>query len=77
MCLKTQAVRGFACALFEAVNRASDIWELRVSRRSSSTESRGSESSRMSRMIQELSTESQVEKLGIEVAIAWPLCKVL
>jgi hypothetical protein len=31
----------------------------------------------MWRMIQELSTESQVEKLGIKVTIAWPLCKVL
>jgi hypothetical protein len=44
MCLNTQAVRGFACALFEAVNRASDIWELGMSRESSSTEGRSDSS---------------------------------
>jgi hypothetical protein len=44
MCLNTQAVRGFVCVLFEAVNRASDIWELGISRKSSSREG-GSDSS--------------------------------
>jgi hypothetical protein len=44
MCFNTQAVRGFACALFAAVDRVSDRLELGASRKSSST-NRGSDSS--------------------------------
>ena len=69
--------QGSACALFEAVDRASDIWELEASRKSSSTEG-GLTALQTLRLIQKLSIESQKdEDTRIEVSIAQPLYKIV
>jgi hypothetical protein len=77
MCLNTQVLRGFVYAFFEAVDRASDIWELEASSKSSSTEG-GLAALQPLRLIQKLSIESQKdEDSGNEVSIAQPSYKIV